>query len=291
LTAGRRCEWWREPTLHGRAFASHEALGSFRADNGGAVTGKGVLLEHSDGIATLTLDRPPRNLLNIELLESLNETLLGLRTHSEIKVLVFRGRGAAFCDGIDVEDLTPDRVTRLLHVFHRVFETVRMLDVIAVAAVDGVARGGGFELALGCNLIVAAESSMFALPEIRLGVIPPLACVVLPRIAPRRKAMEWILLGEEISAAELERYGVVGRVWPIGEFDDQLARFVGRLAAPSGPVLQLAKRAQVEAYYSTYEEALYKVENLYLRELMTLRDPAEGIRAHLEGRPPHWVNG
>lgn len=255
------------------------------------MTANTVLLEHTDGVATLTLDRPPRNLLNIELLESLNDTLLGLRSLAAIKVLVFRGRGAAFCDGIDVEDLTPDRVTRLLHVFHRVFETVRMLDVIAVAAVDGAARGGGFELALGCNLIVAAESAAFALPEIRLGVIPPLACVVLPRIAPRRKAMEWILLGEEISASELERYGVVVRVWPDGEFEGQLRRYVERLAAPSGPVLQLAKRAQLEAYYSTYEEALYKVENLYLRELMALRDPAEGIRAHLEGRTPRWVNG
>lgn len=255
------------------------------------MTAKSVSLEHSDGIATLTLDRQPRNLLNIELLEGLNETLLELRSHPQIKVLVFRGRGPAFCDGIDVEDLTPDRVTRLLHVFHRVFETVRMLEVIAVAAVDGAARGGGFELALGCNLIVAAESATFALPEIRLGVIPPLACVVLPRIAPRRKAMEWILLGEEVPAAELERYGVVVRVWPDSEFEEQLGAFVERLASPSGPVLQLAKRAQLEAYYATYEEALYKVENLYLRELMALRDPAEGIRAHLEGRAPRWVNG
>ena len=73
--------------------------------------------------------------------------------------------------------------------------------------------------------------------------------------------------------------------------NDTLRRYVERLAAPSGPVLQLAKRAQLEAYYSTYEEALYKVENLYLRELMALRDPAEGIRAHLEGRAPRWVNG
>jgi len=254
------------------------------------VTARSVSLAYTGGVATLTLDRQPRNLLSIEMVEQLNDTLLELRSHPEIKVLVFRGNGPAFCDGIDVADLTPDRVTRLLHVFHRVFETVRMLDVIAVAAVDGAARGGGFELALGCNLIVAAESAAFALPEIRLGVIPPLACVVLPRISPRRKAMEWILLGEEISAAELERYGVVVRVWPDAEFEAQLASFVDRLSSPSGPVLQLAKRAQLEAYYATYEEAVYKVENMYLRELMALRDPAEGIRAHLEGREPRWVN-
>jgi enoyl-CoA hydratase/carnithine racemase len=244
-----------------------------------------------DDVATLTLDRPERNLLHIELLEELNAQLLDVRNRPATKVLVIRGAGKAFCDGIDAEDLAPDRVTRLLHVFHRVFETLRMLDVILVAAVDGAARGGGFELALGCNLIVARESAVFALPEIRLGIIPPLACVVLPRVAPRRKAMEWILLGDDISATELERHGIVARVWADALFEEQLDRFVERLTEPSGPVLQLAKRAQLEAYYTTYEEALYKVENLYLRELMALRDPQEGVRASIEGRSPRWVNG
>ncbi|UCF40858.1 MAG: enoyl-CoA hydratase/isomerase family protein, partial [Gemmatimonadota bacterium] len=155
-------------------------------------------------------------------------------------------------------------------------------------AVDGMALGGGFELAIGCNLVVASESAKFAVPEIKLGVIPPVACVVLPRAAPRRKAMEWILTGEEIAARELEAYGLVNRVFPDDAFEAGLDAFVGELTSKSGPVLMLAKRAQMESYYAAYEEALYKAENLYLHDLMALHDAQEGIQAFIEKREPKW---
>ena len=100
--------------------------------------------------------------------------------------------------------------------------------------------------------------------------------------------MEWILTGREVTAKELADFGLANRVFGSGSFEDRLAAFVGELTAKSGPVLQLAKRAQYEAYYSTYEEALYRVQNMYLRELMELDDPFEGVRAHLEGREPTW---
>ncbi len=121
-----------------------------------------------------------------------------------------------------------------------------------------------------------------------MGIFPPLACVVLPRAAPRRKAMEWILTGDEIPAADLERHGLVNRVFADDEFEVGLRTLVDRLASKSGPVLHLAKRAQTESYYAGYEEALYKAENLYLRELMALDDAKEGIRASLEQRTPEW---
>jgi cyclohexa-1,5-dienecarbonyl-CoA hydratase len=156
--------------------------------------------------------------------------------------------------------------------------------------VDGPALGGGFELAIGCNMVVASESATFALPQIDMGVFPPLATVVLPRASLRRKAMEWILTGEEIAAQELERFGLVNRVFPDDQFEEKLQEFVGKLTAKSGPVLQLAKRAQFEAYYSAYEEALSKVENLYLRDLMALEDAREGIESKLQGRTPEWRN-
>jgi cyclohexa-1,5-dienecarbonyl-CoA hydratase len=205
-----------------------------------------------------------------------------------MKVLLVRGNPQAFSAGIDISEHTRERVGRLLQVFHRIFETIRLLDVIAVAAVEGVAFGGGFQLAIGCNLVVASESSRFAVPEINLGLFPPLAAVVLPRAAPRRKAMEWILTGDEIPAAELLAYGLVNRVLPDDTFDAGLGKFVAQLASKSGPVLQLAKRAQTESYYSGYEEALYKAENLYLRDLMVLDDPIEGVAAFLEKRDPSW---
>lgn len=250
-----------------------------------------VELEYEGGVATLTLNRPPLNLLNIEMMEQVNGALLELRTRQDLKVLVLRGVGRAFSAGIDVEEHTRDKVTRLVQVFHRIFETIRLLDIIAVAAVDGIAFGGGFELAIGCNLIVASQSARFRLPEITVGVFPPIACIVLPRAGPRRKAMEWILTGDEIPVDDLRLFGLVNRIFPDKQFDAKLAEFVGQLTSKSGPVLQLAKRAQAESYYAAYEEALYKAENLYLRELMALTDPHEGMAAYREKREPKWVDG
>lgn len=246
---------------------------------------------HDGRAARLTLDRPPLNVLSIEMMEGINSALLDLRSQEGLKVVVVQGAGEAFCCGVDATEHTEDKIVRLLQVFHRIFETIRLLDVVTVSAVHGRAVAGGFELAIGCNLVVAGESATFQLPEVRQGVFPPVASVILPRAAPRRKAMEWILLGEELPASQLYDFGLVNRVWPDDRFADELEQFIGQLTALSGPVLQLARRAQTESYYSTYEEALYKVENLYLRELITLDDPHEGIRAFLEKRPPQWRDG
>jgi cyclohexa-1,5-dienecarbonyl-CoA hydratase len=251
---------------------------------------KSVRIARDNSVATLTLARAPLNLLNIDLMEQVNTILLGLREHTELKVLVIRGEGKAFCAGLDIADHTRDRVARMLQVFHRIFEALRMLDVISVAAVDGIAFGGGFQLAIGCNLILASASARFALPEIKVGTFPALACVVLPRAGPRRKAMEWILTGDEIPAEELRLHGLVNRVYPDAEFEQGLAEFVAKLSSKSAPVLQLAKRAQLESNDSGYEEALSSVENLYLRELMPLADVKEGITSFLEKREPVWKN-
>lgn len=250
-----------------------------------------IQLGFDGAVATLTLRRPPRNLLSLEMMEQVNEALLGLREQRGLKLLLIQGDGETFCGGVDVEDLTRDKIARALQVFHRIFETMRLLDLVAVAAVDGDAFGGGFELAIGCNLVLASESARFAVPEIKLGLFPPQACVVLPRAAPRRKAMEWILTGDEITAAELQAYGLVNRVFPDAEFEPGVRAFLAQLAAKSGPVLSLAKRAQIESYYAGLEEALYKAENLYLRELLALDDPHEGIQAFLERRDPQWHDG
>jgi cyclohexa-1,5-dienecarbonyl-CoA hydratase len=256
------------------------------------VTAPFVVLEMSQEgqVARLTLQRPPDNLLSLEMMEAINVALLGLRDAPDLKVLVVRGSGTAFCSGIDLSEHSRDRVTRLVQVFHRIFETIRLLNVVSIAAVNGRASAGGFALALGCNMVVARRSVMFSLPEVRQGLFPPVPCVILPRAAPRRKAMEWILLGEEIPADELAAFGLVNRVFPDEAFESGLDEMVSRLITTSGPVLQLARRAQMESYYATYEEALFKVENLYLRDLLALQDPHEGIQATLEAREAQWRN-
>ncbi len=247
-----------------------------------------IRIDEAGKRVTLTLDREPGHLLSIGMMDEVNQGLLDLRGREGLEVLVIRGAGGTYCEGMDLEDHGRGRLQRLLQVYSRIFETLRMMDLVSVAAVEGRAWGSGFELALGCNLIVASEAASFRLPEIDRGVIPHIATIILPRVVPRRRAMEWILTGREVAARELMDAGLLNRVFPAAGFDDRLDGFVEELTAKSGPVLQLAKRAQYEAYYSTYEEALYRVQNMYLRELMELEDPAEGIRAHLEGRAPEW---
>ncbi len=244
-------------------------------------------LKVSKKVATLTLSRPPQNLLNIAMLEEINEALLSL-PQSKLEVVVMRGADGNFCEGIDFKEHNQRRVQRLIQVFMRTFESLRMLPVISVAAVEGCAFGAGFELALGCNMIVASKTATFALPQVKHGVIPPIAAAILPRVAPRRLAMEWILMGNPIPASRLEHDGVVNRLFPAASFEKKLKAFVEELTGKSGPVLQLAKRAQFEAYYSTFPEAMANIQSLYVKDLMALEDAREGPRAVREEREPVW---
>lgn len=241
-------------------------------------------------IATLTLNRPPSNLLDIETLDELNDAVLSLRSQNRLEVLILRGSRDCFSEGLDLAEHAPDRIHRLIQVYIRLFETLRMMDAIEIAAVEGKAWGGGFELALGCNLFVASDDASFKLPETSYGTFPPIACAILPRVVPRRKAMEWILTGNEISAERLEHDGVINRLIPAASFDAGLSEFVADITAKSKPVLELAKRAQFEAYYSTFLEAMSRVQSLYLRELMDLDDAQRGPDAYRRGDTYEWVN-
>ena len=138
-----------------------------------------ITLAIDDGVATLTLNRPPLNIMHIPMLEEMNAALLGLRNEPTVKLLVIRGHGRAFSAGVDVSDYTPEKLARALQEFHRVFETMRLLNIIAIGAVHGIAFGGGFELALMCNLILASRSARFALPEIKLPSPSPLPPIVV----------------------------------------------------------------------------------------------------------------
>ena len=248
-------------------------------------------LEVDGEVATLRLHRPPANLLTIALLDELNDAMLSLRSQKRLEVLILRGSTECFSEGIDLEEHVPERVHRLMQVYMRLYETLRMMDVIEIAAVEGRAWGAGLELALGCNLFVAADNASFKLPETSYGVFPPIACAILPRVVPRRKAMEWILTGNEISAQRLEHDGVINHLIAAAEFERGLQDFVATITAKSKPVLELAKRAQFEAYYSTFPEAMSRVQSLYLRELMELADARNGPAAYRKGEVYEWTNG
>jgi cyclohexa-1,5-dienecarbonyl-CoA hydratase len=157
--------------------------------------------------------------------------------------------------------------------------------------VRGAALGGGCELALVCDLVLAAESATFGLPEIRLGVFPPVAAILLPRLVGARRAADLVLTGRTLSAHEAERAGIASRVVADDEFDAALETLLIELRALSAPALRVAKRALRFAGGSLTSEEIAEAEAIYMNERLKAPDAIEGLEAFLEKRAPRWAGG
>lgn len=248
-----------------------------------------IRVERDPSIARVVLDRPPLNVLGIAELRELSETLEKLRDDAA-KVVVLAAEGKAFSAGVDIKDHTAEKVREMIVAVHEVFAHLWALPQPTVCVVQGAALGGGMELATACDFVIASENAQFGQPEIKVGVFPPIACLLLPRLLPWPKAMELILTGEAISAHEAYRLGLVNRVVLPEHLESEVSAFVGKLTALSGPVLKLAKRATLCGFKERWEweEALAEIERFYLDDLMNLEDAHEGLRAFLEKRKPAW---
>lgn len=247
-----------------------------------------IVLEREDGVAKITLNHPPVNIMDIPTMREINVALESLQDDEEIKAVLFGATGKAFCAGVDVKDHTADKVDEMVEVFHRIFRLMWSLDVPTVAAVNGAALGGGCELVTFCDMVIASERATFGQPEIQVGVYPPVAAVMFPRLMPHMKAMELLLTGAVIDAQEAERLGIVNKVVPADTFEAEVASFVGKLASLSSVVLRLTKRATLQGLTLGFEEALTLSEDLYLNQLMKTEDASEGLRAFMEKRKPVW---
>ena len=251
-----------------------------------------IAITKQDGVARLTLNKPPLNVLDIAMMREINGALEGLDGDPGVKVLVFQAAegSKAFSAGVDVSEHTADKVEEMIEVFHRIFRLLDGLEVPTVAVVGGAALGGGCELALFCDMVIASEKASFGQPEIQVGVLPPIAAVALPEIVGPKKAMEMVLIGDRIRAAEAERLGLVNKVVPPEELQAAAEEFVGKLAKLSGAVLRLTKRAVRMGITHTgrFAEGLAAVEELYLGPLMATEDAHEGLAAFMEKRPPVW---
>lgn len=247
-----------------------------------------IIFEWEDGVARITLDHPPVNIMDIPTMKELNAALESLEGDDETKVLVFAAQGKAFCAGVDVKDHTADKVDEMVEVFHRIFRQLWSLNIPTVAAVNGAALGGGCELVTFCDMIIASEKATFGQPEIQVGVYPPVAVVTFPRLMPYMKAMELLLTGEVIDAREAERLGIVNKVVPVESFEDEVSNFIAKLSALSAIVLRITKRATLQGLALSFEEALAYSEELYLKRLMKTEDATEGLQAFMEKRKPVW---
>jgi cyclohexa-1,5-dienecarbonyl-CoA hydratase len=236
------------------------------------------------------LDRPPLNIINLDMLDGLHAAwseIEDLRT----QVAVISGAGErAFCAGIDVADHTPDKIEAMLEKFHRLVLNIRKSDCISIAAIHGHTLGGGAELAMICDFVIAADNTKIGQPEISLGCYPPVAVAYLPGAIGFHKASEMVLLGEPISAEEAERSGIINKVAPRADLTQAVDSCVDKLLAKSSAVLAITKRALREGAGRHFEKALDRAQELYLRDLTRTEDMAEGITAFLEKRPPLWKN-
>jgi cyclohexa-1,5-dienecarbonyl-CoA hydratase len=245
---------------------------------------------NKNGVARIVIDKPPANVLDIQCMKEINSAIELLQKDRNVKVLVITAAGKYFSTGVDVKDHTPDKVDEMISVFHKMFRLLYAFPQPTVAIVNGAALGGGCELAIFCDMIIAAEGAKFGQPEIKVGVFPPIAAVVLPRIVGRRKAMELLLTGDVIDAKEAWRLGLVNEIAPLDKLTEVSDKFIARLSGLSGLVMNVTKRAIFKGIDTDFEKVLKDVEKLYLHDLMPTKDANEGLKAFLEKREPKWIN-
>jgi enoyl-CoA hydratase/carnithine racemase len=254
---------------------------------------KTVRYEAKEGVATLTLDRPDvLNAMNHAMRVELLEIFTRLRTDDAVKAVVVTGTGErAFCAGADIREfLEPPTPTHFREARKRLdfrAEMERCPQPI-IAAIRGFALGGGLELALACDIRIAAEDAQLGLTEINLAIIPGGGGTQrLPRLVGRGKALEMILTGMRVPAAEALRIGLVERVVPVAELMPAAQALAGQIAGKAPIALRYAKEAVVGGLGLPLADGI-RLENDLATLLRTTEDRVEGAKAFVEKRKPRW---
>ena len=250
-----------------------------------------ITLEKKEGIAKLTINRPPVNVMNHDTLVEINAALEELGKDEETKVLLIRGSGnRAFCAGVEVKDHLGEMMPKMMREFGRIFTLLRNLSKPSIAVVNGAALGGGCELVAGCDMAVASEKATLGQPEISLGGLAPAAAPLFPRIMGEKKAFELLLLGENVSAKEAERIGLVNKVVPEEELDSTAEELARKFLSKSSLGLKLVRDAFYQcADTAELDEAMQKGVELGIKTWET-DDGQEGLKSFLEKRNPVWKN-
>jgi cyclohexa-1,5-dienecarbonyl-CoA hydratase len=247
-----------------------------------------IHFQETEAVARITLNRPPLNILTTVMMQEIHSALTVAASAPKRRAIVFDANGRAFSAGVDVGEHTAEKVQAMLEAFHAIFRTLAEVDVPTVAIVHGPALGGGCELVMMCDFVLAGRSATFGQPEIKVGVFPPVAAVSLPSLVGMRQALRLVLLGEVIGAEEAERLGLVTRAVPDESLREEGEKLIAALVNLSAPVLRLAKRATLRPFRQVFPRSLEEVERLYLQDLMVTRDAQEGLAAFLEKRQPAW---
>jgi enoyl-CoA hydratase len=251
-----------------------------------------LLLAIDGAVATVTVNRPKvLNALNAATLTELGEAMRALQADASVRVVILTGAGEkAFVAGADITELatlTPDAGKAHAELGQRVFNLVEQLGMPVIAAVNGFALGGGCELAMACTVRLAADTAKFGQPEVKLGLTPGFAGTQrLPRLVGKGRAMELVLGGGMIDAAEAFRIGLVNRVVPAASLPDE-ARALAQVAANAPMAMRYAMEAISHGLETSFAEGCFVEASLFGLAFAT-EDMREGTRAFLEKRKPEF---
>lgn len=243
-----------------------------------------------DAVATLTLKRPKHNVLNIEMMNALNGHLEKLASDGSLKCVVLAAEGPSWCAGVEVADHRPEMVDEMIATFNRIFEIVHRIPVPTIAAVHGACLGGGMEVAMACDVIVASPRAVFGQPEIKLGFFPPYAAIRLPQLVGPARAVEICTTGRRYKAEAAQRMGLVAHLSGEENFQETVDSIVAEIKVCSPLIIRLNKQAVNAHLGLDFKQALSSVSDLFLNTLMKTEDTLEGIKSFEEKRRPLWKN-
>ncbi|MBM3260146.1 MAG: enoyl-CoA hydratase/isomerase family protein [Candidatus Sericytochromatia bacterium] len=250
-----------------------------------------LIVTRADGVAWLRLNRPKAlNALSPSLMTALTDAALALDADPDVRVMVLIGSERAFAAGADIKEMAEaSPVDMLTRDTIALWDRLRRVRKPLLAAVSGFCLGGGCELAMACDLLVAADNAVFGQPEINLGVIPGAGGTQrLTRAVGKALAMDMILTGRQISAQEALAHGLVSRVWPLEVFEEEVGEMARAIAAKAPMALRMATESVDKAFETSLAEGL-DAERQRFYGLFATEDQKEGMKAFVEKRPARFI--
>ncbi|HEX5476016.1 MAG TPA: enoyl-CoA hydratase/isomerase family protein [Vicinamibacterales bacterium] len=250
-----------------------------------------VALNREGTRASLRLFHPKGNIITLEMVQALETALDALAEQPHLKLLTIEGAGDDFSFGASVPEHAPGAIDRALPAMHALIERLLAVPAVTAAIVRGRCLGGGFELALACDFVFAADAAVLGLPEVALGVFPPAASALLPVRIGAARATRAIVTGASRPASEWLDAGLVEFIAASDSLDAEVTRWFDLHLAPrSATALRYAAAAARLGLAAHVRGVLPELERLYLKDLMQTADAAEGIAAFLDKRPPRWTD-
>jgi cyclohexa-1,5-dienecarbonyl-CoA hydratase len=245
--------------------------------------------EHDGEVARISLAASKANILDLAMMEELDAAIQDVRNRPTLKVMILTSEGPHFSFGASVQEHLPEQVGAMLPRLNHLLRQLVDLSPVTIAAVRGQCLGGGFELVLACDFIIAEENAAFACPEIKLAVFPPAAAALLPARIGASRAAELLLTGAAWTASQAAGAGLTVRTAPLGELETAVDSWIREHFLQRSPAaLRYAARAARLTIHRALQQDLPQLERMYLDELMAEADAAEGLRAFLEKRAPRW---